>query len=160
MIDILKQTDPRLNRLINEYGCIFMDCLAMAQLSEGKAFTADQINALWKKSTDKRWLTLTGGYYMVTSPCDVIEQAFFELGKVVISANTKVETPGIPPWVNKWVNVPEGAKLWNMKRNHSKSGFHYRLFHGEGGLAYDSYPGLELGAVDQDSYYYNEVKHD
>ena len=52
--DLVKQTDPGLNSVINEYGCNFMSTIAMPQLLTGNILNTNEIQDLWNYSTNQK----------------------------------------------------------------------------------------------------------
>lgn len=53
--DLVKQTDPKLNSVINEYGCNFMSTIAIPQLLTGNILKANEIQDLWNYSTNQKF---------------------------------------------------------------------------------------------------------
>ena len=54
MDDLIKQTDPELNSIINKYGCNFMATIAFPQLLTGTVLTASEIQTIWNESTNTK----------------------------------------------------------------------------------------------------------
>ncbi|WP_428770361.1 hypothetical protein V1L52_00625 [Treponema sp. HNW] len=52
--DVLKQTNPNLNSVINKSGCNFMATIAFPQLLTGNILNATQIQSIWDSSTTKK----------------------------------------------------------------------------------------------------------
>ncbi|MGI5174631.1 hypothetical protein H0R92_13655 [Treponema sp. OMZ 840] len=52
--DVLKQTNPNLNSVINKSGCNFMTTIAFPQLLTGNILNATQIQSIWDSSTTKK----------------------------------------------------------------------------------------------------------
>ena len=53
--DLVKQTDPKLNSVINEYGCNFMSTIAIPQLLTGNILKANEIQDLWNYATNQKF---------------------------------------------------------------------------------------------------------
>jgi len=73
---MLLQTNPDLLNDIQEFGCFYMDCLAIPQLVVGKDFNAKEINDLWNTSINYGWLIPNGRYFVVNKPVSIINEAF------------------------------------------------------------------------------------
>ena len=52
--DLVKQTDPGLNSVINKYGCNFMSTIAYPQLLTGNVLSAAEIQSIWTESTNTK----------------------------------------------------------------------------------------------------------
>ena len=52
--DLVKQTDTRLNSVINEYGCNFMSTIAYPQLLTGNVLSAAEVQSIWTESTNTK----------------------------------------------------------------------------------------------------------
>ena len=53
--DLVKQTDPKLDSVINEYGCNFMSTIAIPQLLTGNILKANEIQDLWNYATNQKF---------------------------------------------------------------------------------------------------------
>ncbi len=47
-MELIKQTDKRLNEKIQKIGCFFISCADVAQMKTGRELTAEQINETWQ----------------------------------------------------------------------------------------------------------------
>ena len=151
-MNLILQTDPRLYPAINQYGCFFRDCQALAEIEMGKALITEQINASWDYAKSKGWLTLDSqGYYQLRDPVSVINYTLSFLGSSKTAVNTMVDNAD----GTKWPEVLGKPYKYIFQTNHSGSsdGVHYRLYDYDGNLIFDPYPGLNLGVWVQRSYY-------
>ena len=84
--DLVKQTDPGLNSVINKYGCNFMSTIAMPQLLTGNNFNTNEIQDLWNYSTNQispndptmKWISASNSY--VREPDKIANYLMSNLG--------------------------------------------------------------------------------
>ncbi len=74
---LLKQTDKKLKRKINQFGCYFMSMLAIAQIEEEKVFSAEEINQLYDEAVEKNYMTAK---CYVRKPDEIAQLAFKKFG--------------------------------------------------------------------------------
>lgn len=149
---MLLQTNPDLLNDIQEFGCFYMDCLAIPQLVVGKDFNAKEINDLWNTSINYGWLIPNGRYFVVNKPVSIINEAFDTLNVPNKTANNvAVRNSDGNNWVPNWFTGFD--YMFQTNKSGNADGVHYRLFDSNSQVIYDSYPGLTLGDWQQRSYY-------
>ena len=147
---MLLQTDKDLIPDINEFGCFFMDLLAVPQIELKTNLTADEINTIWAVSVNAGYLIPNGRFFIVGTPIGILNLGFQRLGVYNRTANNvKVENSDGQNWIPGWYSGFD----YMFQTNTSGSGVHYRLFDSHSTVIYDPYPGLKLGDWQQKSYY-------
>ncbi len=139
---MLLQTDPRLNKDIQEVGCFFRCATGMVELVTKKVYSAKELNDIWDLALKQFWIVDRN----LVKPVELMNYCFNEKKK---ARNTMVSNSDGTTWPEE-LNQPYD---WIFQTNKTNSGVHYRLFNYDGQLTFDPMPGLKLGPWVQRSYY-------
>lgn len=137
MNPILKQNAKDMYKDIQQVGCFFTSCLAIAQMKAGKNLSAAEYNALWDEAHKKGFMK---NRYMVTSD-KVINLAFEKLGVKKKAFEVGTDSGGFYGWTaNSKTYTNINACIQKIRRPEGSAyPFHFRVVNEAGELLFDPY---------------------
>lgn len=144
-IELIRQTDYRLHRMVNIYGCYFRSLLGIAESWAGKRLTPDQINELYE-------MGIEGSNALMTERCSMGHGAGGETCDMTFKM---LDRPELRAWQMGSRIKGEKAVFFDKKKhpihrtilwgNSTQAGWrHYRLGDEHGREIFDPDPTTEI----------------
>lgn len=144
------QTNPDLLPQVQQYGCIWMDLKAPAQLWADIYFTPQDFNAMWEEDKKSGLLTMVNGYWLALIPdhARIVEAGYLRLtGKAsqcaLVDATTfdRGDLVGPSQHFSFWDGKRDFTILAGLTQN---GGTHFRLGDSKGTEVYNTWPSLPI----------------
>mgnify|MGYP001273076238 CR=1 FL=1 len=133
----MKQNDGELLPVIRSVGCYFLSLGRIIELEAGIEFTAEQYNAVWKRSEEKKYIVSKD----IKKPDHIMKEFAYEAKKMAISICQVGQELDEKTTFWGWVTpVYKNYKyVVEMRKTNGVVGTHFVLCDKDKNLIYDSY---------------------